>query len=253
MDDVRDEVVARRDWRKVARGVGRRVGFVVLVALALVGAWSIHAWYRDPIRLARQAVDNGSAATLLSAQLAKQRVCASVLGGIEPFETGRDAAALPSVRALLAAGLIEPVPDAKGGDRGYRMTRAAAPFLSVRQVGAHRFVELCYGRPKLGWVYLETDGTLDPSPVMRFTYTIGDRPGWADRPDMRAAFPFLNALTGEPVLHYLGVRFGGTRTPDVADIAINPEMDVEAVISGFGFCPPEGAAQPEGCKRRRDD
>lgn len=261
MDEARDEAVAgraaRRDWRTVARGVARRVGLVVLVALAMVGAWSIYEWYRDPIRLAQGAVDDGSAAKAVSAQLAKQRACAPLLGGIEPFESYRDPATLPSVQALLAAGLIERVPAGElakdASDPAFRPTRAAAPFLSVRQVGGRRFVELCYGRPKLGWVYLETDGSIHPRPMMRFKYIIGDRPAWADRADMRAAFPFLNELTEEPVLHYLGIGFRGTRTPDVSDTVVSPELDVDAAVSGFSFCPPEASPQPEICKRRSDD
>ncbi|PXA99253.1 hypothetical protein DMC47_04265 [Nostoc sp. 3335mG] len=261
MDEVRDKAGAGkttgRGWRTVTLGIARRVGFIVLVALALVGAWSIYQWYRDPIRLAQGAVDDGSAAKLLSAQLAKQRACAPLLDGVEPFESYRDPATLPSVQALLAAGLIEPVPagERPEGVRNplFRTTRAAAPYLSFRKAGDRRFVELCYGRPKLGWVYLETDGSTHPSPMMRFKYFIGDRPAWADRADMRAAFPFLNELTGEPVLHYLGIRFRGTGTPVVSDTMVSPEMDVDAAVSGFSFCPPEASAQPDACKRRSDD
>lgn len=257
MDEARDQVAAGRGWRTVTWGIARRAGLAVLVALALVGAWSIKQWYSDPVRLAQGAVDDGSAAKAVSAQLAKQRACAPLLGGIEPFESYRDPATLPSVQALLAAGLIEPVPEGERpeGVRGpvFRTTRAAAPYLSVRTLGERRVVELCYGRPKLGWVYLETDGSVNPLPVMRFNYTIGDRPAWVDRADIRAAFPFLNDLTGAPVLHYGGVRFGGGRTADVARLTVNPELDVDAAVPGFGFCPPQGAPQPDVCKRRSDD
>ncbi len=261
MDEVRDEAGTgkntERGWRTVMLGVARRVGFVVLVALALVGAWSITQWYSDPIRLAHVAVDDGSAAMAVSAHLSKQRACAPLLGGIEPFESYRDPATLPSVQALLAAGLIEPVPTGEQpkGVRNpvFRTTRAAAPYLSVRTLGERRVVELCYGRPKLGWVYLETDGSVNPLPVMRFNYTIGDRPAWVDRADIRAAFPFLNDLTRAPVLHYLGVRFRGGRTADVGRLTVNPELDVDTAVPGFSFCPPRGAPQPDVCKRRSDD
>lgn len=253
--DTRGDV---RDWRKVVRTSARRVGFVVIVGLAMIGGWSIYARLTDPIRLARLALDNGSAQDTLARRLARQRVCARVLDGPEPFTAyTAGPTTLPSVRALLAAGLIEPVPAADAPPERpytfYRMTRAAAPFVSADQVGSHRYVSLCYGRPKLGWAFLETDGSTDPSPVMKFTYTIGERPAWADRPDMRAAFPFLNDLTKDPIRHFLGVRFGGGTKPDVEDLWIEPAMDVDSAVSGFSFCPPRGYPRVEACKGGRDD
>ncbi|WP_182084161.1 hypothetical protein [Aureimonas sp. ME7] len=226
-------------------------GFGLLLGLAGFGAWSIHEKLTDPRRLARAAVDDGSAMRTLEGSLASERLCATVLDGPEPFAMYGTSESLPSVRALAASGLIEPLPPGEAPTERpypfYRMSEAAGPFMQTEPFGDRRLVKLCYGRPAPGWVYLEGDGTLDPAPILRFTYTVADRPAWADRADIRAAFPFLNDITAGPVHASARIRFDGA-APDLSHLEIVPELDAPAAIRGFGFCPPEGYPRPDGCR-----
>jgi len=235
----------------VVRPVLRWAGLAVLTGLAAVGAWSIQERLTDPRRLARLAVEDGSAARALGPVLAGKRLCARVLDAVEPFSMYGTSADLPSVRALAAAGLIEPVPEADrpAGARYplVRMSAAATPFTVTEPFGDRRFVSLCYGRSKLVGIFLEGDGSLDPSPILRFTYAVVDRPAWADRPDIRAAFPFLDAMTADPIRARARVHFEGRRL-EVEEVEIVPEMDVPDAIGGFGYCPPPGTPRQPGCR-----
>ena len=130
--------------------------------------------------------------------LDQKRQCAPLLRGIEPIALPADAGKGGGAKALLDVGLIEPTPGATAADVQLFRTTAKAAAWVVERRGVSTMIDLCYGRREVTSVEKLTPYPADTGPAVRYRYRIADAPDWASRPEVRAAFPFLDAaLTQE--------------------------------------------------------
>ena len=154
-----------------------------------------------PFVQAERTIVNGSAQAQVQQMLARTRQCADLLGGLSPIEGHRGDEALPTVRALTAAGLIERDEAASRrapGGVAYRPTTAAKPYIEQEQLGGMDTVRLCYAHRQVTRVWLKPHGATEPFPELGYAYRLVSPPAWARRADMQAAFPFLRqALSTE--------------------------------------------------------
>lgn len=173
-------------------------------------------------------VDDGTALAQVRTQVDGHTQCAPLIAGTWPIELGGDLLRTDSVQALVAVGLIRLTP----GDAGRtRVVPTALGQRSMRLVGGH-LPMLCFGRMRVTRV--EAAGDRNGSGHVTYRYRLTGMPAWTRRPDIRAVFPFLAAMSGReltsPVAAF--VRDGQLRLSDAPDYA----LPVEFALAHFDTC-----------------
>lgn len=146
---------------------------------------------------ARQAAGDGGAVRQIQTYFDAHRQCVRVLRparGTDVMEADQgDLAA----RALLAAGLIEPV--AGGSDAlRYRPTTTAARWFERSDVAGVAEHQLCFARRQVSYALLDTTGA---APGIRYAFTLSDPAPWLANAAIKAAFP---TTSGAMVATYIG-------------------------------------------------
>ncbi|QEI05241.1 hypothetical protein FXN63_04865 [Pigmentiphaga aceris] len=227
-------------WRPLAT-----IG-VLSVAVALA------ACTKDPKIAAAEAVADGTALKQVKALVDGRAQCARVMYGWEPFDlTGPEDLELPSMRALMDAGLIERTPNQPAGERPtYRSTATPEVQAQVRKRPLNQeqqTLDLCYGKRQVTRVWVDEKWSAHGSiPYVQYAYRIVEPPKWAT-PHMRQTFPFLErALTSELVAQdMLPVKDGKVEMSLPME---NVQFD-DDMIEVFSICP-DGVANPgERCQR----
>jgi hypothetical protein len=221
---------------------------LLLVALALA------ACTKDPKEAAADAIADGSMLRQVRALVDGRPQCARVLYGWEPFELiGPEDLDLPSVRALIDAGLIEPSPN-QAADRAsnrpptYRSAATAQAQMRKRPLNRElQTLDLCYGKRQVTRVWLDQKwsdyGSL---PYVQYAFRIAEPAPWVT-PAMRQTFPFLDrALSTElESQDMLPVKDGKVEMSMPMDDLQLPD----AMIESFSFCPDAVAKPTERCRR----
>lgn len=220
------------------------------LACALVAALALSACTKDPKKVAAEAVADGSMLKQVRALVDGRQQCARLLFGWEPFAlTGPEDLDLPSVRALINAGLIEPVPGQTAGESlKYRSAAAAQEHVRKRPLNQEQqTLDLCYGKRQVTRVWLDEKWSdYGSTPYVQYAFRIVDPAPWVT-PAMRQSFPFLErALSTELVSQdMVPVKDGKAEMSMPLENLQLPDGMVEA----FDFCP-AGAAKPnERCQR----
>ncbi len=222
----------------------RRAASALLLALAGCKA--------DPHRDAARTLAGGVALAQVQAALDRERQCLPLLSEIMPLRLLRADPPYPGVAALTAAELIEvdPTRTARSASQTpYRPTAAGRRFMRFRQLGDHELASLCYGRRRATRVWLAPrDGETDLSPQLRYAFRVVDRPAWTHRPDIRAAFPWLDATydrehrARDLILWEDEGRWRLT--------GIDPYLpDLPGDVPGFSYCPRDRRPHPPPCDR----
>lgn len=174
------------------------------------------------------------------------RVCGTLVSATWPIEFAADALALPSIDALVSAGIVARSPVAVPASERERVrllptaTGQNDVLLSRLQDDAPPQPKLCFGSRRIDAVRMERDGAGDWQ--LRYSYRIVDAPAWTGRPDIRAAFPFLDRLLDKPVpaTNPVTIREGKLDLPVQRD-----EFD-DAGLGSHGFFPcPVPDRQPD--------
>lgn len=218
----------------------------------LIAAIALSACTKDPKTAAANAVADGTALKQVKALVDGRPQCARVLYGWEPFDlTGPEDLELPSLHALIDAGLIEPVPDQPPGKTPlYRSAANPEVQAQVRKRPLNQeqqTLDLCYGKRQVMRVWVDEKwsdyGSL---PYVQYAYRIVEPPKWVT-PHMRQTFPFLErALSTELVSQdMLPVKDGKVEmSMPMENVQFSDDM-----IEVFSICP-EGVANPvERCQR----
>ena len=220
------------------------------LACALVAALALPACTKDPKKAAAEAVADGSMLKQVKALVDGRQQCARLLFGWEPFElTGPEDLELPSVRALIDAGLIEPVPgQAAGASRKYRSAAAAQAHVRKRPLNQEQqTLDLCYGKRQVTRVWVDEKWSdYGSTPYVQYAFRIVDPAPWVT-PAMRQTFPVLErALSTELVSQdMVPVNDGKAELSMAQEYLQFPDGTIEA----FDFCP-AGAAKPNArCQR----
>ncbi len=158
---------------------GRTSGVLTLVLLAACSEG-----------MSQPKAETGDALAQVRAQVEGQRQCAPLLSGTSPIEFSADALGGSKVDALVAAGVVRRVPLPVTGDRPrvrIEPTSGGSRDIWLRRLDPAGPAEpmLCYGRKQVVAVHPEGKDRL------RYDYRIVQSPAWTQRPDIRAAFPFL--------------------------------------------------------------
>lgn len=133
------------------------------------------------------ALRDGSAKATLQQYFDKQRECAPVLSFDRSASLLDAEKSNPGAQALVAVGLIEPVPGHSRPERSYfRPAPAARQWFAFQNPAAPGEPQLCYGRRLIKQVTLDVSNGW---PGYRYTFDIVDPAPWLDRPEMRKAFP----------------------------------------------------------------
>lgn len=138
--------------------------------------------------------DDASITADLRTQLEGSDVCALLIAPEWPIEKGADLLSGAGVDALIAADLVrrEPVENRAKETPQARIsiTETGRPYLQLHTFGADASPSpyLCFGKKQIKGIARGDDG------VVRYSYRIVGAPAWAQRSDMRAAFPFLVRL-----------------------------------------------------------
>lgn len=220
------------------------------LAAALAAVLALSACTKDPKEAAAQAVADGTMLKQVKALVDGRPQCARLLYGWDPFELiGPEDVDLPSVRALIDAGLIEPVPDKASGTRPiYRSAAAAQAQMRKRPLNSEQqTLDLCYGKRQVTRVWVDEKWSANSLlPYVQYAFRIVEPAPWVT-PAMRQTFPFLDrALTTELVSQdMLPVNDG--------KVELSMPMDnlqfADDMMEGFSFCP-EGVAKPDArCQR----
>ena len=217
---------------------------------ALIAVVALAACTKDPKKAAADAVADGSMLKQVKALVDGRQQCARLLFGWEPFElTGPEDVDLPSVRALIDAGLIEPVPGQAAGESiNYRSASAAQAQVRKRPLNQQQqTLDLCYGKRQVTRVWLDEKWSdYGSTPYVQYAFRIVDPAPWVT-PAMRQTFPFLErALSTELTSQdMVPVNDGKAEMSMPLENLQFPDGTIEA----FDFCP-AGAAKPnERCQR----
>ena len=168
-------------WRVSVRLIAR-LG-CVLLALVAGGCNRVDSETAAAIA----AIKDGSAQAALQRHLDQQPQCAPVLergGGTASLEAGDHNL---GAAALVAAGLIEPVPgNPDPHRRNYRPAAAARKWFRNLNPTDQQELYLCFARREVVQISLVPD---DGTPKLLYTYTLNNPPPWMAREDIVAAFP----------------------------------------------------------------
>lgn len=197
-------------------------------------------------RIQTAAIDEKDALAQLKQVMDGTRICGTLVSATWPIEFSASALALPGIDALVSAGIVvrSPVAVPAGERERVRLVPTATGkddvLLSRLQNADPTQPKLCFGKKRIEAVRMEPDDT--GGRQLRYTYRIVDAPGWTGRPDIRAAFPFLDRLLDNPVpaTNPVTIRAGKLDLPTEKD-AFN---DAGLGTHGFFPCPvPDG--QPD--------
>ncbi len=184
-------------------------------------------------------VDDGAALARLKQVMDGTRICGTLVSATWPIEFSADALALPSIDALVSAGIVvrSPVTVPDGERKRVRLIPTAAGrndvLLSRVQDDGAPQPKLCFGRKRIEAVTMEPGDAGDRQ--LRYTYRIVDAPAWTGRPDIRAAFPFLVRLLDGPVAgtNPVAIRAGKPDLPTEKDAFDDAGLGTH----GFFPCP----------------
>lgn len=191
-------------------------------------------------------VDDKDALAQLKQAMDGTRICGTLVSATWPIEFSADALALPSIDALVSAGIVvrSPIAVPAGERERVRLLPTAAGrkdvLLSSLEGGSPPQPKLCFGRKRIEAVLKEPGGQGDRQ--LRYRYRIVDAPPWTGRPDVRAAFPFLARLLDKPILP------GGTVAVRAGKLDLPTEKDAfdDAGLGSHGFFPcPVPDEQPD--------
>jgi len=240
-----------------------RPGIVLLSGLALVAAGCSDA--DDVERDAARTLADGSAKATLQVYFDSHRQCASILSGTYPlgFSSRDPINGYPGERIFFEIGLLEltAAPVAKTGRDATLRDRVLAGYESyaVPTAEGHRWfkiderdgarpLSLCYAKRQVTNVWI--DGDRD-EPRLRYTYRLADVAPWANRPEVRRAFPFLNAALGAELTgpeQLLPFRDGSW---DLSYMNVEIRLP-DGRYDYFAYCPPaDEKDQPPGCEGRK--
>jgi hypothetical protein len=216
----------------------------------LLAALALSACTKDPKTAVAEAVADGTMLKQVKALVDGRPQCARLLYGWEPFAlTGPEDLDLPSVRALIDAGLIEAIPDqAAGQSQRWRSAAAAQAQMRQRPLNQEQqTLDLCYGKRQVTRVWLDEKWSDYGSiPYVQYAFRIVDPAPWVT-PGMRQTFPFLErALSTELISQdMVPVKDGKAEmSMPLENLQLPDEM-----IEAFDFCP-AGVAKPnERCQR----
>jgi hypothetical protein len=195
------------------------------------------------------AIDEKDALAQLKQVMDGTRICGTLVSATWPIEFSAGALALPSIDALVSAGIVarSPVGVPTGERERVRLLPTAAGksdvLLSSLQEGSPPQPKLCFGKKRIEAVTIEPG---EPSGAgdrqLRYTYRIVAAPSWTGRPDIRAAFPFLDRLLDKPVVAANPVAIRGDRL----DLPTEKDAFDDAGLGTHGFFPcPVPDGQPD--------
>lgn len=213
------------------------------LAGTLLAVLTLVACTKDPKEATAEAVADGTAFKEVKALVDGRPQCARVMSGWEPIDMiDAEDVALPAMRALIDAGLLEPMPEQSTAERPvYRSTVAAQPFARKRPLNDEKVIlDLCYGKRQVTRVWVEEKWTSSTVPYVQYAFRVVEPAPWVT-PSMRQTFPFLDYVLNNELVSQdmLPVRDGKiTMSLPMDDLQLPNDM-----IETFSLCP-EGVANP---------